>query len=30
MYKLITSAGNTDDLSIGFDRHRGKTATRVN
>ena len=24
LYKLITSAGNTDDLSIGFDRDRGR------
>ena len=24
MYKLITSARNTDDLSIGFDRDRGR------
>ena len=24
MYKLITSARNTDDLSIGFDRDREK------
>ena len=24
LYKLITSARNTDDLSIGFDRDRGR------
>ena len=24
MYKLITSGRNTDDLSIGFDRNRGR------
>ena len=29
MYKLITSAGNTDDLSIGFDRDRDRRKTEL-
>ena len=29
MYKLITSARNTDDLSIGFDRDRGRTQREI-
>ena len=30
MYKLLTSSKDSDDLSIGFDRNRGRRKKRIN